>query len=192
MTNIEDRRVRRSRRLMGDALIELLKTHELQNISVRDVTETADVGYMTFYRHYDSLDDLLVDRVRVIIQEDISQVIMFCDAQGQLIFEHVSKHLSLYRTLLFSAGAARARLKLEQTLADFYRLTFKDDPLIPQDLRARQAASGALSLVGWWIENKCKTPIDDMATLYHKLIVEPHLDVYKMRQLITCGFSDKS
>lgn len=173
--NQSDRRVRRSRRLLGDALLELLKSHDLSKITVRAVTDAADVGYMTFYRHYNGLDDLLVDRIRSIIEEQVSQVIAACDEQGELIFRHLGGNASLYRTLLTSPSAARARKKLEQMLASLFLLSVKSDPLVPSELRARHMAAGVLSLAEWWFEGGMAVPIEHMGAIYARLIIEGNL-----------------
>jgi AcrR family transcriptional regulator len=181
--NSDDKRVRRSRRLMGDALLQLLQGYDLSTITVRAVTDAADVGYMTFYRHYESLDDLLVDRIRSIIEEQIDRVIMECDQQGELIFRHIAENAALYRTLLFNRSAAQARQKLAGMLAEFFLLTVRDDPLIPNDLQAQQMAAGVLSLVSWWFEKGMEIPIDKMAVLYNRLILDENVDQSKIRAL---------
>jgi AcrR family transcriptional regulator len=174
--NADDKRVRRSRRLMGDALLRLLQNHDLSTITVRAVTDAADVGYMTFYRHYESLDDLLVDRIRGIIEEQIDRVIMECDQQGALIFRHIAENAALYRTLLFNRSASQARQKLAGMLAEFFLLTVKDDPLVPNDLQAQQMAAGVMSLIGWWLERGMEMPIDRMAVLYNRLILDEKVE----------------
>ena len=114
---MEDRRIRRSRRLLGDALLSLLETYDLSTIKVRQVTDAADVGYMTFYRHYNNLDELLVDRAHTLIEEEITQVIADCDRQAPMIFKHVTEHITLYQTIVFSPAAARARPPIRRAFA---------------------------------------------------------------------------
>jgi AcrR family transcriptional regulator len=173
--NQDDRRVRRSRRLLGEALLHLLQNHEFGSITVRAVTEAADVGYMTFYRHYNSLEDLLVDRIRCLVQEQLAPVMAECDQQGPLIFEHLAEHEALYRTLLFSSSAAQARQKLERLLVDFFLPSVKTDTLIPRDLRARHMAAGVLALAGWWFETGKIVSIDQVAEMYNHLILDGNL-----------------
>ena len=45
----ENRRVRMTKRLMKDALLELLEKKEMSGISVKAICETADVHCSTFY-----------------------------------------------------------------------------------------------------------------------------------------------
>lgn len=162
--------MRRSRRLLGDALLALLEDHDLSAITVRSLTDKADVGYMTFYRHYDSIDALLIDRIHALIEEDISQVIAECDRQGLLVVEHVTRFAQLYRTLIFSPSAARARQRLETLLAALYQPFIPPDPLIPRDLRARQLAASVLALIAWWFEEGRGMPHAAIARLYERTV----------------------
>jgi AcrR family transcriptional regulator len=180
---MEDKRVRRSRRLLGDALLDLLKTRSLRNIKIRDVTDHADVGYMTFYRHYDSLDDLLVDRIRVLVEQQIIGVIAACDKQGPVIFNHINEYAALYRSLLFSPEAAQAQHKLERMLADFFVLTVVDHPIIPPLLRANQMAVSTLCLARWWLETNQQASLDEVAAIYEQMVIAGNVDQAKLLSL---------
>lgn len=61
MEKKEDRRVRVTKRMLKDALIELLKTKDIYHISIRELCETADVNRTTFYKYYGNQFDLLSD-----------------------------------------------------------------------------------------------------------------------------------
>jgi len=55
-----DRRVRRTRQLLRDALMELTLERGYDRVTVQDILDKADVGRSTFYAHYRDKDDLLV------------------------------------------------------------------------------------------------------------------------------------
>lgn len=57
----QDRRIRRTQKLLKDSLIELLQEKEFKNISVKDITERADLNRGTFYLHYTDTYHLLQD-----------------------------------------------------------------------------------------------------------------------------------
>ena len=57
--NFDDRRARRSRRLLKESLLALMKRKEFSEISVRDVTDEADMNRGTFYLHYSGTAQLL-------------------------------------------------------------------------------------------------------------------------------------
>ena len=55
----EDRRVRRSRKMLKQGLLELMKSRRFSEISVRDITDLVDMNRGTFYLHYTGTADLL-------------------------------------------------------------------------------------------------------------------------------------
>jgi AcrR family transcriptional regulator len=56
----EDRRVQRTKRALGKALVELMVAEEFDAITVQQVIDKAQVGRTTFYSHFRSTDDLLL------------------------------------------------------------------------------------------------------------------------------------
>ena len=56
-----DPRVRRTLRLLREALISLMLEKDYASISIKEITERAEVAYITFFRHYESLDQLLME-----------------------------------------------------------------------------------------------------------------------------------
>src|SRR4029450_490800 len=55
-----DRRVRRTRRILGEALVSLVLEKGYDQITVQDILDRADVGRSTFYAHYRDKDALFL------------------------------------------------------------------------------------------------------------------------------------
>ena len=64
----DGRRVRMTKMLLKNALIDIMKTKSIHLVSIKEICEAADVNRSTFYRHYNTQYDLYDD-----IIEDISQ-----------------------------------------------------------------------------------------------------------------------
>ena len=54
-----NRNARRTRGFIENAFLELMKEKHYTKISVREITEKADINRSTFYRHYLDTYDLL-------------------------------------------------------------------------------------------------------------------------------------
>ena len=54
-----DRRVQKTRKLLQDALIELVAEKSYESVSIREILERANVGRSTFYAHFQDKDQLL-------------------------------------------------------------------------------------------------------------------------------------
>lgn len=56
----EDRRVRRTQKLLKESLMELMSEKAFKDITIKDITERADLNRGTFYLHYADTYELLV------------------------------------------------------------------------------------------------------------------------------------
>lgn len=102
-----DRRVKKTRQVLKDALISLMAEKDFSNITVQDITRVADVNRATFYSHYHDKIDL----IQKIAEENLSELneILMKRSDGfrsyELlveIFEHLSEHSEFYTIMLSS------------------------------------------------------------------------------------------
>src|SRR2546426_7021909 len=102
---IRDRRVRRTQHLLARALIALTLEKGYEAVTIRDITERADVGYATFFRHYHDKDELLKDVLDVVLTEIIdllgsTQPAADPTTIGVLLFRYVQEQSEVIRVLL--------------------------------------------------------------------------------------------
>jgi AcrR family transcriptional regulator len=55
-----DRRVQRTRKILQDALVELILEKGFDKVTVQDVIERANIGRSTFYSHFKDTEDLFL------------------------------------------------------------------------------------------------------------------------------------
>ena len=111
-----DRRVRKTRKRYEDALIELLKTQDINKVTVTNLSEMADMNRGTFYIHYDDVYDLLEsieDRLLAEITEIVSTEII----QGEIIIfeeefmnivnalKYIDSNREIFKVLLNDRGS---------------------------------------------------------------------------------------
>ena len=73
-TEAVDRRVRRTRKQLRECLVTLLKQKKVQDITVRELTELADLNRGTFYLHYKDVFDLM-DQIKNELIEEVESVL---------------------------------------------------------------------------------------------------------------------
>lgn len=171
---------------MRSALIELIPEKGFDRITIRDITERADVAYATFFRHYESKEALLEERIELEIRE-LEEVVSASEGdhlrrEGLLVFQHVRGQAALYSSLL-NEGATRAmRQRLKQVviavihphIANHYEQI--PEPQIPIEVTANHIAAAAWELVAWWLEAGQPLPPEHMALIYERLVVRSALD----------------
>lgn len=57
----ENQRVAVSKKLLKNAIVKILKKKNIKDISIRELCEEAEINRTTFYRHYDSPHDVLIE-----------------------------------------------------------------------------------------------------------------------------------
>lgn len=179
MNDNQDRRVRRTRRALADALIRLTSERPYHSIQVRDITDQADIGYATFYRHYDSKDDLMLavfaDATAELEASASEPGGEYFEQEGQLIFEHVQKYEGLYRSILQSQNfvGQLKRLLTQRVEKQIHRHTPEPDAVaFPVDVAAYHMVAGLIGLIEWWLEEDTSLPVEEMARIYARLIVQ--------------------
>lgn len=111
----EDRRVKRSKKDLKQALIYLLRTKSLGAITISDIVKQADYNRSTFYRHYQYKEDLLqeltddvIDDLKASYREPYRNADSFMvdelSHSAITIFDHVLRYAEFYR-IVFKSDA---------------------------------------------------------------------------------------
>lgn len=70
----EDRRVKRTKRILRECLYKLLETKSLDEITVKELTAAADVNRSTFYFYYKDINDMMIqlqDEIFAVFEETV-------------------------------------------------------------------------------------------------------------------------
>lgn len=70
----EDRRVRRTQNILKESLVQLMSEKAFKDITIKDITERADLNRGTFYLHYSDTYDLLTAMENGVL-EDFQEMI---------------------------------------------------------------------------------------------------------------------
>lgn len=176
----EDRRVRRTKKLLTHGLIQLMKEKQIQDITVRELADLVDVNRGTFYLYYRDIFDML-DCVEQELFEQVNQLIAAHRGEQVLthtlpvlkeLFHLVEDNKELCQVLLGQNGDMKFLKKLSDVVQEAFRtewLTFKKDELT-FDYSYAFGALGFVGLLRTWLERNCAEKADDMAILSDQLI----------------------
>lgn len=179
-----DPRVRRTRRLLRNALVSLILEKDFASISIREITERAEVAYITFFRHYESLEQLLIE----VLEEGLGELMTRIEAlakqtdtsnletEGRLIFEYIGQKADLFRILFKSQSVTRVRKKVVRNIATIFQksclpLAQAGNPTTTAMLSSHIATS-LLALIEWWLDNKMNPTPAQMGKVYKNLIID--------------------
>jgi AcrR family transcriptional regulator len=174
---VADRRVKRTQRLLAEALISLTLEKGYEAVSIRDITDRADVAYATFFRHYEAKDALL-DEVVDVILDDMSHLLQAGlsapeqqAAVGTQIFAYVQAHRELCHVLFGSRGKDRL-IELLQTSEQEFPVLDASAP-IPPEIANYHFMSAGIELIQWWLDHGMPYPPEQMGQIFATLILLP-------------------
>jgi len=180
----KDPRIKRTLLLIRDALISLLNEKSLEQVTVRDITERAQINRATFYLHYVDKYDLL-DKVVEEMMAAFADVFRLPDGfeaedfvQGTDApppsfvrqFEHLAEHAALYKVMLGPNGPGGLAKRMERIVGDSLahrsRIAAPDDraALMPRELIVRYATSAHMGVLTYWLERDMPYTPKYMAT----------------------------
>ena len=176
----EDRRVRRTRDRLGDALVELLVQKPFDDITVQEVLDRAGVSRSTFYSHFSDKQDLFLSDSDEFLEGMATALSHFGDkservAPVQELFAHIADVRPFYNALVASGkirdvwelGREHFSRGIEKRLAEIPR-----GCKIPAHRRSALAhglAGSLFSLLEWWVRSEMKTSPAEMDKLFHEM-----------------------
>jgi AcrR family transcriptional regulator len=177
----QDRRTLRTRETLIRALLELIENKHYDQITVEDIVQHANVGRSTFYAHYQSKDDLLLNGFEHQLDMLVQQIVL--DTENQLkfdtsvLFQHAHGHYEIFRTLIWGSsmelllkdGHAALSRKIEAHLTQL--VPTQQSPSIPLPILANAVAGVLLVLLKWWLDNKMPYTPERMDEIFQQLMM---------------------
>lgn len=173
-----DRRIRRTRDTLGDALFALMQEKSFDEITVQDVLDRAGVGRSTFYVHYRDKDDLFLSDVEEFCQW-FSTLLKRQSASTKRLapveefFTHIREANEFYAAIVRSAKVndvlALARGFFARSIEERLQMGGLDMEPVRRSAQAHALAGSLFSLLDWWLDKGMKADPKEMDELFHRM-----------------------
>lgn len=175
-----DRRARRSRQLLQNALFDLMLEKRYDHITIQDIIDRADVGRSTFYAHFQDKEDLATQGLESVM-EQISHSIASKGTEPTLVstvelFRHMLEHQQLFRAIARGRGID---LFLEKGQAYWNKqIQVRLGMLVPKGrkpnvslvLLSSYLTGTLVTLFKWWLDNKMPYSPERMDEIFQQLV----------------------
>lgn len=191
LDSVEDLRVRRTRKLLQQALIEGAIEKGFAALTVRDITERAMVNRSTFYRHYLDKYDLLEQHLNEIYEmlEEGGGIGEERNAGLIELLKQIQQFPDFYRVVLGPQADAflsqRFRQQTQQRYLAYFHQAFPeaashpDGP--PLDLKFTTVASAGCSALAWWLEQERPSTPEQFGHWLQQLISDISVSILKLQ-----------
>ncbi|SDM68455.1 TetR/AcrR family transcriptional regulator [Sediminibacillus halophilus] len=191
-----DKRIKRTKKALQNALITLMQSHDFKAITITDIVEHADYNRGTFYKHYKYKEELLEDIIEEVIKDLVdsyrqpyqhtdSLTFNSLSASAVKIFEHVYAHANFYQLIIQSNALPGFHKRITNELK---KLPLQDlaeiepSPDIDPELHASYQAYAIFGMIMEWGEGGFKlTPAYMADQLLEMLKFSPVNSRFKIR-----------
>lgn len=164
----DDRRVRMTKMLLKQSLIEIMREKSIHEISIKDICGGADINRSTFYRHYNTQYELY-DEVLDDITKDIGEIYISCsgeDYTAQNFLTEILKYIEENRDTFLVILSGHGNVSVGET---FNRFTSRFiDTESSSELKVyivQFIAAGMTSLIWTWLNKEKRRSAEDVALI---------------------------
>lgn len=183
MPEREDRRVRRTRQQLREALLALVHEEGFEGLTVQRIIDRADVGRATFYAHFQNKEELLLSGFGP-LREQLAQRQREARARApgqplafsRALFEHVDAHREVFRVMVGKRSGAAVLRELQQLLIELMRAEVVPQPPVASRTAIRRGepvarflAGGFQGLLAWWLEERPALSVDEIDSLFRTM-----------------------
>ncbi|MGN1024947.1 MAG: TetR/AcrR family transcriptional regulator [Faecousia sp.] len=172
----------RSRRLIRESLISLLKEKDISKITVKDIVDRADLNRATFYAHYpdvrgvmEEFENETVERLKTVLAGVRFEKVFQNPTPFLLkINRQLEEDLDFYRTLILANGSDQFLEKLKAIYISY----LNTDTGIPDHIRDTPAfqiqikffADGIIGIYKRWFKGEVPGSLNDITLQLSKII----------------------
>lgn len=169
-TKPEDRRVKYTKMVLRDSLIQLLGQKELSHITIKEICDTADINRATFYAHYadqydllEQIENELFNNIHVYLsaheQEGYPRNVTELNATISMvtdIFDYIKANAPLFKLLLNDRGNLSFQKRIMTLVYDPYFSQLSQGSTLGKDEMEYVyafALTGCVGAVQTWLDN---------------------------------------
>ena len=146
-----------------NALISLMSEKDYKSISITDIVNKAGLSRVTYYRHFNTKEDILIRYFELtknrFVEQTMSAGTMNADSNEVIILA-----LFLYFKANMNANKCLRKAGLDGELLKFLSEEFLDNlPIKLEKYTAICIAGGLFNVLINWLDNDCKDPIDEVS-----------------------------
>ncbi|MCM1098221.1 MAG: TetR/AcrR family transcriptional regulator [Ruminococcus flavefaciens] len=173
-----DRRVRRTRALLQQGLIQLMETKDVKDISVKELSDLADINRGTFYLHYtdiydmlEKMEDELFREFNEILDRTLTRVPDSSETTLNEIFAFLERHRAFARVTMGPHGdltfVNKLKKLVQERLYSILTVAQKEQDLVYIE---SFIVSGCTGVIETWLNHPDPRPPEEIAAICEGLL----------------------
>ncbi|MEA4921180.1 MAG: TetR-like C-terminal domain-containing protein [Clostridiaceae bacterium] len=169
-----DRRVIKTKKAIRNAFAELLSEKDINNITIKEISDAADINRKTFYNYYngvyqivEEIEDEIVTAFEAVLKGvDFRQCLQSPYVIFTKLTSSINKDIKFYSCLLKKDGNTSLSAKIVATLKIKVKESFASQISVSENilnLIADFSIAGMVAVFQEWFNSGCKMPIEQLS-----------------------------
>ncbi len=189
MNKKDDLRVIKTRKLIYQTLLELMKEKTFEEIKVSDICSKAMINRSTFYAHYEDKYELLIDFLSNLKEEFARELNESCKENLSireyyirlisLFLDHIDSKRDVYNSIMVNNRSSIMMDILLSVVNDDILKRFKENDInlkVPTEVISKFYLGGVINIGMEWLSNSNKYTKEEILDYLELLI--PDIDYY--------------
>lgn len=174
-----DRRTKKTIKAINEAFWKLMTQKDFSEISIRDITEEADIHRATFYLHYTDKYDWLEKNINMmfseLFQEDETDLANNEPISYNIVYkfiQHCDSNFDYLYVLLQNKGTSFFEKTFKEILLETIskRSMYFQGDTTKKRMTIEFYASAVTGTTKWWIQNNRPLPLEEMTKHLYDLL----------------------
>ena len=174
-----DRRVRKTRALLLQGLIQLMEEKDIKDISVKELSDLVDINRGTFYLHYNDIYDMLnkiedelFQEFNKILDRDMTDSAQALSSHATLldIFNLLEKHRDTAKVMIGPHGDLAFVNRLKELVKERLRHLLKTEYSAEAEYYYPFIVAGFVGVIETWLDQPNPLPPERMAEICSGMI----------------------
>ena len=174
----EDRRVRKTKKALREGLVELLNEKNIQNITIKELTDKVDIHRSTFYANFKDVYELYSHTEDNIIEEIEDIISVDCTFKPHIFFNgllgYINKNKQVSR-LFFGGNIStdffeRLTGLFKKACIDAWCKEYNVKSITEEiDYYVQFCLSGGLGVIGMWVTKDFEYPMEKLVEMLSEI-----------------------
>ncbi|HEX8058782.1 MAG TPA: helix-turn-helix domain-containing protein [Novosphingobium sp.] len=172
----QDRRVRKTRVAIRSAVKRLLARDGLDQFTIKDIAEEADIGYTTFFRHFPSKEAALADLADSVTTELLERTLPLLHTANSresclALCRYIDANRPVWEALLTGGAAGYVRAALAEHTFERSQEWPASQSWIPADKGTYLATGMVVEILTWWLTHAATLAPEAVAEIMDRTFI---------------------
>lgn len=175
---MDDRRTRKTKKAIRESLAELMLEKSIKDITIKELSDRADISRVTFYTHYTDIYDLY-EQLSQSVLDDFEEILNTYELDGyEKIWDRIIEYIIENKKVLKMALCGENCPIFQQRLSDLIERKYLEISMLEEHTNvltktytyiARYHIYGLIALIAKWLDDDMAFPLNEFMSLVKRI-----------------------